>query len=450
MSNSGAQPNAAVRDFAVDVVKTLRQAGYEALWAGGCVRDSLLQRIPVDYDVASSATPEEVIRLFGPRRTVPVGASFGVVMVLGPNRASGQVEVATFRTDGRYLDGRRPSSVQFCTPQEDAQRRDFTINGMFLDPLNGNVIDYVGGREDLAAGMIRAIGNPADRFAEDKLRMLRAVRFAATFGFELEADTCTAIQQQAHDLRQVSVERIAQELRRMLSHFSRERSLALLKETQLLSVLFPQIYGADALAETGEAAKRFTRCYLTLKHLSCSSFEPALCALLLPLWQDGETHRKRIAVVRTQCELLKLSGQETELISWLADSVNGLAGAERQPLHRLKPLLAHPEVSSLLQLSEADAAATGRTAVDAAFCRRYLAQHSKDHLNPEPLVNGQDLKQLGVPAGPGFGRMLELVRQEQLDERLLTRDQALLRLQQLVQSGSLVDDGHGQPQPWPQ
>ena len=173
-------------EFALSIVRQLRDAGFQSLWAGGCVRDQILGKEPKDYDVATDATPAQVIQLFGERRTVAIGASFGVVMIPGTHRRQGQVEVATFRSDGEYLDGRHPQSVRFCSAREDAQRRDFTINGMFFDPISETVIDYVGGIEDLNRKIVRAIGDPAARFSEDKLRMLRAIRFAATFQFHLD------------------------------------------------------------------------------------------------------------------------------------------------------------------------------------------------------------------------------------------------------------------------
>ena len=237
--------------FAVDVVRRLRKEGHEALWAGGCVRDQLLGKLPKDYDVASTATPDEVIQIFGRRRTVAVGASFGVVMVLGPDKAAGQIEVATFRSDGEYLDGRRPSSVSFCRPEEDAHRRDFTINGMFFDPLEERIIDYVGGLEDLAAGIVRAIGDPVARFTEDKLRMLRAVRFTATFGFALDEATAAAVRQLRQQICQVSEERITQELKRMLSHSSRALSFELLNQTALLAEILPELCGVVEFDQIG-------------------------------------------------------------------------------------------------------------------------------------------------------------------------------------------------------
>ena len=219
-------PGESSREFATDVVRQLRAAGYVALWAGGCVRDLLLGRGAEDYDVATSATPEQVRTLFGKRRTLAVGESFGVIIVLPPSKTAEPVEVATFRTEGVYLDGRRPTEVAFSTPEEDAQRRDFTINGMFYDPIEQRVLDYVGGEADLHRKVLRAIGDPHARMTEDKLRMLRAVRFAATLEFELDPTTRAAVQLMAPEMRVVSAERIAQELHKVLAHRTRVRGFS--------------------------------------------------------------------------------------------------------------------------------------------------------------------------------------------------------------------------------
>ena len=230
------------REFAVEVVQQLRGAGHIALWAGGCVRDFLLGRTPDDYDVATNARPEQVQEVFGRRRTLVIGASFGVIMVLGPKGArTGQVEVATFRTEGPYHDGRRPQHVSFSTPQEDAQRRDFTINGMFFDPVAEEVHDYVGGQQDLKRGVLRAIGEPLQRFREDKLRMLRAVRLATRFAFALDPATALAVREMSAEILIVSHERIAQELKKMLLNQHRARAIELARDLGLLGVIFPEL-----------------------------------------------------------------------------------------------------------------------------------------------------------------------------------------------------------------
>ena len=230
------------REFAIDVVRRLQDAGYQALWAGGCVRDELLGLVPKDYDVATDARPEQVQQLF--RRTVAVGASFGVIEVLGP-RQDGEylaVEVATFRSDVSYSDGRHPDAVVFSSPREDALRRDFTINGMFFDPLKGELIDYVGGQADLAARVLRAIGQAEQRFNEDKLRLLRGVRVAARFDFTIEQATASAYSRGiAADLPVVSAERIANELRQILVHPRRVRGMNLMFDLDLLQATLPEL-----------------------------------------------------------------------------------------------------------------------------------------------------------------------------------------------------------------
>src|SRR5947209_32514 len=237
------------REFATAVVRRLQEAGHQALWAGGCVRDELLGLVPKDYDVATDARPEEVRARF--RRTVAVGMSFGVVEVLGP-RQDGRplkVQVATFRTDGHYTDGRRPDEVVFSSAREDALRRDFTINGMFFDPLANKLIDYVGGQEDLRAKVLRAIGDPATRISEDKLRMLRAVRIAARFELTIDPATDTAIRGMAEQIAVVSPERIADELRKLLVDPHRARGVNLLHETELLTPIVPELVPMKGLPQ---------------------------------------------------------------------------------------------------------------------------------------------------------------------------------------------------------
>src|SRR5579883_2074530 len=229
------------RDFAIEVVRRLREAGHEALWAGGCVRDELLRLIPKDYDIATSALPEQVQKLF--RRTIALGMSFGVIEVLGPRSSEGvlKIQVATFRSDVAYSDGRRPDAVVFASAREDALRRDFTINGMFFDPLENRLIDYVGGQKDLQARVLRAIGDPAQRFEEDKLRMLRAVRIATRFDLEIEPATAEAIRAQAPRIGIVSAERIAEELRKLLVDPHRARGMRWFMDLGLAEPILPEL-----------------------------------------------------------------------------------------------------------------------------------------------------------------------------------------------------------------
>lgn len=376
--------------------------------------------------MATTALPADVIRIFGVHRTVAVGASFGVVMVLSSKHGGGQVEVATFRMDGEYLDGRRPVSVQFCRPEEDAKRRDFTINGLFYDPIESRVIDYVGGQQDLQAGIVRAIGDAHARFREDKLRMLRAIRFTATLKFQLETETKNAICSHHQDLGQVSIERVAQELRRMLAHDTRAQAIDLLEETGLLTEVFPEICD-----ENGRANPLSRNVQAQLQD---ASFELALAALLLPLWNASESKRDgRLNAVRAVCRRLKLSNDETDAICWLLEALPVLRDIAIKPLHVVKPLLSHLHASWLLSLSTAMSKATGQANADAAWCHDYLIRTPADVLNPPALITGHDVQALGIQAGPAIREFLSQIRNEQLDELLHDRPQALERLRGLIQ-----------------
>jgi len=422
MANRPHNPDSAPMEFALEVVRRLRNAGFEAVWAGGCVRDALLGISPKDYDVATSARPDEVIDLFGIRKTISVGASFGVIMVLGKQKAQGQVEVATFRTDGHYSDGRRPDHVEFCSAEQDALRRDFTINGMFYDPDTNETIDYVGGQQDLEQGVVRAIGNPHERIAEDKLRMLRAVRFAARFDFDLDTVTADAVGVHAADLSQVSVERVAQELRQMLQHPSRSRAFSLLVETNLFPILFPHATDEN----TTTAARLFPE-------LKFAAFEPALTLLLRDQLRPNEdTPRSRTATIAALCRELKLSNAESDTVCWLSDCFEGCQAPEQLPLHKLKPMLANPRIPMLVDMIAAAVTAGLRPATDLQFLESYLDQTTADQLAPRPLITGDDLKSLGVASGPEFSRILRVVRNAQLDELLQTRDEALSRVRDML------------------
>lgn len=416
MAVSGADP-AAARDLAFSVVARLRDAGFEALWAGGCVRDELLGRTPVDYDVATSAKPDQVRQVFGHRRTLAVGAAFGVITVLGP-KAAGQIEVATFRTDEAYTDGRHPAGVIFSTPREDAQRRDFTINGLFLDPLSGEVHDYVGGRDDLQAGIVRAIGVPAMRFGEDHLRMLRAVRFAAAFGFVLEAETRAAIDKMRHLVTTVSAERIAAELRAMVSRPGRRMALALLHETGLAREVLPDVApvvgDAAAMASWDEAAR-----------IIDALDEPELGTALAVLFETTGRERLHAAARR-----LRLSNRDIKLAAWLLDAVAALghAGDDRHPAARpwsaVQPWLAHDDAFRLADLLRARADC-GRGSVAAAAWVTEQVARPRGELDPPPLLTGNDLMQAGLSEGKAIGQILAALRAKQLDGEIKTRDQAL-------------------------
>jgi poly(A) polymerase len=415
------------REFAVDVVRRLRALGFEAVWAGGCVRDRLLGLAPKDYDVATNARPEQVREVFGRRWTIPVGSAFGVIAVVGPKPA-GNVEVATFRRDVGHSDGRRPDAVAYTTAEEDAQRRDFTINGLFYDPIDERVLDFVGGQEDLRSGIVRAIGEPRARFEEDKLRMLRAVRFAATFDFEVDAATLAAVQEMAEEVLVVSAERIAAELRRMLVDPRRERAVALLAEARLLGVLLPEAGGA-AMAGSAEIERA-----LRLLAAVCEpSFGQSLAALLFALGVGADA----AAIGRRW----RLSNDETDRSQYLATHAAALDAAQDMPWPVVQRMLIHPYAAELVSLHAARACIGEGNAEAVAFCQERLGW-PPEKLNPLPLISGDDLKRNGIRPGPRFKTLLDEVRDAQLEGRVTTREEAIA-LARTIEGRGARDSGSG-------
>lgn len=403
----------AARAFAHRVVQRLVGAGHQALLAGGCVRDQLLGIAPSDYDVATSATPQQVRELFGNRHTLLIGAAFGVVAVW--ERTAGhrhEVEVATFRQDAQYSDGRHPDYVTFSTPQLDAQRRDFTINGLFYDPLCHQVIDYVGGQADLQAGTVRAIGDPHERFREDKLRMLRAIRFAGRFGFTLDRQTEGAIRQLASDIVGVSRERIAMEMRKMLVMPRRLWCLQRLEQTGLLAYVAPEL--ASQWAEQPQMAQKSQA---LLQAADPTQFPLALAALLYPLEAAGLTVLDQLRA------RWRLSNQEHEQLLFALTSVDDLAAADRLPWSRLQPLLTHRQRSLGLELLEAIVTVGWQPPGGLQRCRAAL-ELPPQQLDPPPLLTGQDLIAVGMQPSPRFAGLLQRARSLQLDRMLTDRTAA--------------------------
>jgi len=445
------------RDFAIDVVRRLREAGHEALWAGGCVRDELLGLTPKDYDIATSALPEQVQRLF--RRTVSVGMNFGVIEVLGPRTAQGmlKVQVATFRSDVSYSDGRRPDAVIFSSAREDALRRDFTINGMFFDPLENRLIDYVGGQNDLQARVLRAIGDPAQRFEEDKLRMLRAVRIATRFNLEIEPATAESIRVQAPRIGIVSVERIAEELRKLLVDPHRARGMRWFMDLGLAEPILPELLpmrglpqglprpdspalpplGQPGLPAPDGALDLWEHVLRVLDNLgSAPSFPLAMAALLHDVGKprtvgrtpDRYTFYNHEHVGRRMaaeiCERLKLSNDEQKRIEWLVEKHQFLSDARQMRPSKLKTILIHPGIRELLELHRADAIAAGRSTDDVEYCEELLRQWTKEELVPPPFITGDDLIEAGYKPGPMFKTVLDAVREAQLDGTIRTKEEA--------------------------
>jgi poly(A) polymerase len=437
------------REFALDVVRNLQQAGFSALWAGGCVRDELLGLAPADYDVATSARPEDLRKLFKHRNEI--GASFGVVQVIGPRGDDGPwltIEVATFRSDVSYSDGRRPDAVIFSTPEEDAKRRDFTINGMFFDPVKGELIDFVGGRTDLDAKLLRAIGDPSARFTEDKLRILRAVRIASRFDLVIDPATLAAGKRVAHEIRAVSPERIAEELRKLMVHPNRARGVRLLREFDLVEPILPELVPTYALPQGPPAAPTGTLWEHTVRVMECLegpvSFPLAFGALLHDIGKprvfarvaDKYTFHGHEHVGRQMAEeiadRLRLSTAEKTRVAWLVEKHMYLADAKNMRPSKLKPILVHPGIHELLALHRADALASGRSLEQVEFCEQMLRDVPPEELNPPPLIVGDDLIALGLKPGPEFKRLLDAVREAQLDGTVRSKERALEQVRELI------------------
>lgn len=414
------RPQMFIQDAALAVVRRLRDAGHEALWAGGCVRDMLLNLEPTDIDVATNAHPERIVELF--RRTREVGIQFGVVLV---KQGRHWIEVATFRRDVNYVDGRRPEQVVFTTAREDAQRRDFTINGLFYDPIEQRTIDYVGGEQDLRAGVVRAIGEPAHRFAEDHLRMLRAVRFATRFGFSIESATAAAIREHAPELARISAERIREELEKMLRRASRAESVRQIADLGLLPHLWPQAKWSD---------RQLQRAVRVLAALPAEGdFVLALAGWLLE-YPPGEARR----IARD----LRCSNDEIADVAWLVEHLDAIQLVEILCLAEFKRLLAHPRFDDLLTLHRAVCIACGLPLDTNDAARRRRDEIPPDQIAPPPLVTGDDLIALGLQPGPIFGEVLDALYDEQLDNRLTTREQALERMRQILTDGPSAPAGH--------
>jgi poly(A) polymerase len=398
------------KSTALWVLKHLRQAGHQALLAGGCVRDMLLGRKCSDYDIATSAAPDEVRKLFN--RVLMIGAKFGVVMVLHENR---QVEVATFRSDLSYTDGRRPDGVTFTTPRQDAKRRDFTINGMFYDPITEEIIDYVGGQEDLARKLVRTIGSPDRRFAEDYLRMMRAVRFAVRLDFAIDEATAAAIEKHAKNIATISGERICDELSKMLAEKSAQLAIETLHRVGLADKVLGELFEDEdrwdrAVKRVGAVESRGD---LTL----------AIAALLCEL------------TPKVISKIIRRWGASNDLknaLCWISSNLASWTEACDMPLCEFKRLLAGEHFQRLLILwrfQEQLADAGDKT------CNRIAARADAipaELIAPKPMVSGADLIEMGLREGPQLGRIASAIYDAQLNEEFATRSGARQAAQELI------------------
>lgn len=424
-------------DAALHVLKRLRAAGHEALLAGGCVRDFLLGKHPKDHDVATSATPDQVVALFPGARTV--GAHFGVVIVRHDHE---HVEVATFRTDGSYKDGRRPQTVSFSTAEEDAKRRDFTINGIFRDPIDNRIIDYVGGQEDLRARRLRAIGDPHRRFEEDRLRLLRAVRFAATLDFEIEPATWAAVRAHAGGISDVSVERIRDELVKILLCPSRLRGFDLLVDSGLMAGVLPEVLdlrGVEQPPQWHPEGDVFVHTRLMLSLLPEQVSLPLVLAVLLhdiakPATFTRDTDGRirfnghdKLGAEMSESILrrLKFPNDVIEPVMGMVERHMTFKDVQKMRRSTLRRLMARPTFADELELHRVDCLGSNGLLDNHVFLLAKQAEFASEPLLPTWLLTGADLIAAGWNPGPELGRALTAVQNAQLEGQVATREEAL-------------------------
>lgn len=452
-----------LRQAAVDVVRQLRTSGHEAYLVGGCVRDLLLGRTPADYDVATDATPDQVMRIFP--QTYAVGAQFGVVLVpvkgshpskSGADEAeqpfsveqlpmphSRVIEVATYRSDGLYTDGRHPDRVRYSKDaREDVQRRDFTINGLLMDPLDSDsVLDFVGGREDLARHVVRAIGEPERRFREDKLRMLRAIRFAARFEYAIEAETFAAIQRLAPEIHQVSQERIREELTKMLTEGHARRAFELLDNSGLLHEVLPEIEnmkGVEQPPQYHPEGDVWIHTLMLLEQLPAGASRTLAWGMLLH--DVGKPPTFRVAPDRIRfdghvevgvrmaaaiCRRLRMSNEDTEQILALVNNHMKFADTPKMKESTLKRFLRLPQFDEHLALHHADVMASHGKLDLYEFAKQKLNETPPEEIRPKPLITGRDLIAAGYEPGPRFKEILTAVEDRQLEGSLHSQEEAL-------------------------
>jgi poly(A) polymerase len=417
----------------------LREAGHQALLAGGCVRDLLLGREPVDYDVATGATPDQVMQLFPD--SVAVGAQFGVVQVWHEDR---KVEVATFRADTSYSDGRHPDSVIYTqSPREDVQRRDFTINGLLMRPETGEVLDFVGGQEDLRAGVIRAIGEPERRFSEDRLRLMRAVRFAARFHFAIESKTSAAIWRHANKIRSVSSERLRDELTKILTEGAARRGFELLDEAGLLMEVLPEVTAMKGVQQPPQYHPEgdvWTHTLMMIEGLEAGCSATLAWGVLLhdvgkpPTFRSAKETGDRIRfnnhvdvgvrMAEEICRRYRFSNEETAQILALIANHMRFKDVERMRASTLKRFVRLPQFGEHMALHRLDCLSSHRRLDAYEFVGRLLEETPPEGINPPKLLTGNDLQQMGYQPGPLFSEILRSLEDAQLEGEIQTREQA--------------------------
>ena len=423
-----------MRRAAQRIVEKLRLHGHEAFFAGGWVRDFLMRRKPTDIDIATSARPDEVLKLFP--NALTVGAQFGVVSVRMYGRS---YEVATFRKEGPYLDGRHPSHVAFAGPRQDALRRDFTVNGLFYDPVAARVIDYVRGKRDLQRRLLRAIGKPGERFEEDKLRMLRAVRFACSLGFEIHSDTWEAIRASAASILQVSWERIRDEVLKILTGPAPARGLDLLHESGLLTHILPEVEamrGVEQPPEFHPEGDVFVHTRMALGLLRRPTPVLALGTLLHDVGKPPTfAVKERIRfdghvevgarMAEEICRRLRVSNDETAAVVDLVENHLRFMHVHEMRQSTLKRFLRKPNFADHLELHRVDCLSSHGSLETYRFCKAKLEELRNETLSPPRLLTGDDLIDLGYAPGPLFREILDAVEDKQLEHAVSTREEAI-------------------------
>ncbi len=426
------------RRLAIEIARRLRQHGHTAWLAGGCVRDRLLGRTPKDHDIATSAPPEAVTHLFPGARTV--GAHFGVVLIKQDGEA---VEVATFRSDGPYKDGRRPESIRFASAEEDARRRDFTINGLFEDPESGELIDHVGGRADLETKTIRAIGDPAQRFAEDHLRLLRAVRFATVLdGFEIEPATWSALCHAALDLRRIAPERIRQELQPIWTSPRRQRGFDLLVQSRLIDTFWPEVRALEGCEQPPEFHPEgdvLTHTRLMIGMLPDDAPESLVLATLLhdigkpASFERDETGRIRFhghdrvgaEMAADMLRRLRYPNRTIDDVAFMVSRHMRFMHVKEMRVAKLKRFMAAPTFPQEIELHRVDCASSNGFTDNLEFVLEKQHEFSNQPIIPPPLLDGRDLLARGIPPGPRIGQLLAEAQSLQLEGEFTSREQAL-------------------------
>ena len=411
------------RLFAVKTVRKLRKAGFIAYFAGGCVRDQEMRppQEPHDYDIATNALPDQIQEVFTKGKTLVIGVAFGVITLIG-TKATGNIEIATFREDAAYSDGRHPDGVSFCNAEQDALRRDFTINGMFYDPIDEQVIDFVNGRADIVAKIIRAIGIPAERFHEDKLRILRAIRFATTLQFTIHTETLAAVKQFAENLQQVSRERILAELKKTLESNHYQRGLELLLDTGVLSYAVPGL----TLPESSQAANWQSLLAITAA-MPANDFLSTLALLFKTLASDSI-----LIDVRFNLKQMKMSNEEIKTVCWMVDHVDQFINANSAPWPQIQRLLINPHAAKTLAIATAWSSHHQQSTAGIEFCQQKL-DLPLEQLDPTPLLDGKDLQEMGLHPGPLFSKVLTAVRDAQLTDETITKPDAAALAQTVFQ-----------------